>query len=195
VRQSSGFFQVSTTCPQCRGEGVIIKNPCQDCKGKGLKKTQRTIRVTIHPGIEDGQNIRIDGQGDDALGGGVSGNLYIFIQVTRHKFFRRQGHDLFVLAPVSLVQATLGANMEIEALDGSIAKVQIPAGTQHGAQIRVKGMGVPYSNSSTRAGDLVLIVQIEIPRKLSGRAKDLMNELAKEFKDSDKLNKVPFVEH
>ena len=192
VRQSSGFFQVSTACPHCRGEGVIIKQPCHDCKGKGLKKTQRTIRVTIHPGIEDGQNIRIEGQGDDALGGGVSGNLYIFIQVTRHKFFRRQGHDLFTLAPVSLTQATLGAGLEIETLDGSLAKVQIPAGCQHGTQIRIKSMGVPYSSSSARAGDLVLIIQIEIPRKLSTRAKELMSELSSEFKDSQKIAKTPF---
>lgn len=192
IRQSSGFFQVSTTCPTCHGEGVIIKNPCPDCKGKGLKKSQRTIRITIHPGIEDGQSIRIEGQGDDSLGGGKAGDLYIFVQVNRHKYFKRHGNDLFILAPISISQASLGTTLEVECLDNSLSSVSVPAGVQHGTQLRIKGKGVPFNNIRSKVGDLVIIIQVDVPKKLSSKSKELLQELGKELKDSSKLTMVPF---
>lgn len=192
VRQSSGFFSISSTCPNCRGEGIIISKPCNDCRGRGLKKGQRTLRINIHPGIQDGQSLQIDGQGSDDPNGGQPGNLYIYIQVLQHKYFRRQNNDLFCLVPISISQASLGTKAQIECLDGSIAVFSIPAGIQHGSQVRIKGKGVPYSSGIARSGDLVAIIQVDIPKRMSSRAQEILRELSLELRDSGNLIKVPF---
>jgi molecular chaperone DnaJ len=178
VRRSSGFFSIATTCPSCNGEGEIIEKPCAACAGRGLVSRKRTIKVTVPAGIETGKRISIPGQGDGGLNGGPPGDLYVYIRVLPHEYFERNGNDLYCVIPISVTQAALGTEIYVSTLENSRkVKVKIPAGTQNGKMLRLKAEGVPYLRSPDRRGDLYIKILVEIPTKVSGRARTLLQEL------------------
>ena len=178
VRRSSGFFSIATTCPSCNGEGEVIERPCASCGGAGVVKSRRKLRVTIPAGIETGKRISIAGQGDAGALGGPAGNLYVYVHILSHKYFERQGSDLYCMIPISFTQAALGADLNVRALDGKRIRVKIPAGTQNGRMLRVKSEGVPDMNDPNRRGDLYVKLRVDVPAKLTGRARDLLRQLA-----------------
>ncbi len=174
VRASQGFFTIERTCPACRGQGRIIRNPCKTCHGAGLVQKERTLAVDIPPGVEEGTRIRLAGEGQGGLNGGPPGDLYLFVSVKPHPLFQRDGHDLYCRAPISFVTAALGGNIEVPTLDGGKAKVSIPEGTQSGRQFRLRGKGMPVLRGGSMSGDLYVEVVAETPVKLSKKQKDLL---------------------
>ncbi len=179
VRRSSGFFSIATTCPTCNGEGEIIERPCSACGGRGLVTRKRTIKIAIPAGIESGKRISIPRQGDGGLNGGPPGDLYVYVRVLAHEYYERDGNDLYCVIPISLTQATLGAEILVSTLENSRkVKVKIPPGTQNGKVLRLKSEGVPYLHSPDRRGDLYIKILVQIPTKISGKARSLLEELA-----------------
>lgn len=175
VRQGQGFFVVQTTCPTCRGEGQIISDPCPDCSGQGMKRQKVTIKVKIPPGVEDGNRLRVGGEGEPSREGGPRGDLYVYVQVTPDDLFERHGDDVVCKAPVTYTQAALGAELEVPTLEGK-AKLKIPAGTQPGDVLRMRGLGIGPQGG--RRGDQLVLIDLKVPKKISGRHKDLLQELA-----------------
>jgi molecular chaperone DnaJ len=178
VRRSSGFFSIASTCPSCRGEGYIIKNPCKVCNGSGVVKRKRVIKVTIPAGIENGRRIHIPNQGDGGLNGGPPGDMYVYIHIRAHEYFKRDGNDIYCVIPVSITQASLGSEILVPTIDKKKVRVKIPPGTQTGKVLRLKNEGVPYINNSHRRGDMYIELLVEIPERLSARAKTLLKELS-----------------
>lgn len=190
VRRSAGFFSVAQTCPTCGGAGSIIENPCKSCNGTGAKAVKRKIKITIPAGVDDGKRIQIPNQGDCGKNGGPAGDLIVFLHVTPHKYFERNGQDLYCAVPISITQAILGADIFIKSLDGKKIKVSIPSGTQHGKMLRIKDEGVPY-NKSTKKGDLYIKIIIQTPEKLSSKAKSLLEEFSKIQGEDSAPNMIP----
>jgi molecular chaperone DnaJ len=182
VRQSSGFFSVASTCRTCRGEGYIIEHPCPECGGTGAQKKRQKIQITIPPGIENGRRLVVHRQGDAGPNGGPPGDLYVFIRVKAHEYFERQDADLYCAVPVSITQASLGADIHVRTLDEKTIKVKIPPGTQNGKLLRIKDEGVPASG---RRGSLYIKVMVQIPAKLSRRGRELMEELSRVEGEND----------
>jgi molecular chaperone DnaJ len=191
VRQSAGFFSLATTCPTCHGEGYIIEHPCKSCGGRGTVKKKQKIIVTIPAGVENGRRIVIPKQGDAGPAGGVAGDLFVFIHVQPHKYFERQGPDLYCAVPVSVTQACLGTELFVETLDGKRIKVKIPAGVQYGKMLRIKGEGVPHSNGR---GDLYFKIIVKTPSRLSSKARSLMEEISKLEGENTQPEPVPLSE-
>lgn len=189
VRFQQGFFSVSKTCGRCHGAGRIITHPCKDCKGNGKIEKPKTISVKIPPGVESGNRLKITGEGEMGAFGGPPGDLYIFLNVEEHLFFTREGTELFCEVPISFPQAALGTEIEVPTLDGS-AKLKIPAGTPSGKVFLLKGKGAPRVGGNHR-GNQVVKIFIDVPKKLSQRQKELLEEfatisgddIAKSFKD------------
>ncbi len=179
VRAQQGFFTIERTCPNCRGNGRMIKNPCKKCSGTGQVQKERTLAVDIPPGVEEGTRIRLSGEGQAGFNGGPPGDLYIFISVAPHEIFQRDGHDLYCRCPVSIVTASLGGSLEVPTLDGGRAKVSLPEGTQSGKQFRLRGKGMPVLRGGGLCGDLYVEVAVETPVKLSKRQKELLREFEK----------------
>lgn len=177
IRRSAGFFSVAQTCPTCQGEGTVVDNPCKACGGSGLQKKRKKIVVTIPPGVDNGKRIAVPNQGDAGRGGGPSGDLVIILHVVPHRYFERNGQDLYCAIPVSMTQAALGSEITVTSLDDKKIKLRIPAGTQHGKLLRLRDEGVPYGNSG-RKGDMYIKVLITVPTKLSAKAKQLLEEVA-----------------
>jgi molecular chaperone DnaJ len=177
-RQSTPFGQFVNvkTCDVCRGEGKIITNPCPECSGKGkIKKTVKR-NVNIPAGIDDGQTISLRGEGEPGTRGGPAGDVYITISVKPHSIFRRQGNDVVCEMPITFVQAALGAELEVPTLDGKV-KYSIPEGTQTGSIFRLKNKGIPYLRGNGR-GDQYVKVEIDVPKKLNEKQKDLLRQFA-----------------
>ena len=175
VRAASGFFSIERTCPNCQGRGEVISDPCADCGGHGRVTRERQLEVNIPAGIEDGVRIRLGGEGEAGSRGGPSGDLYIFVSIKPHEFFQRDGADLFCRIPVSMTTAALGGQFEVATLDGSKSRVKVPEGTQTGKQFRLKGKGMPVMRT-TNFGDLYIQVVTEIPRNLTKRQRELLEE-------------------
>lgn len=178
VRRSSGFFSIASTCPTCSGEGYVVEKPCPKCRGAGVVKKQQKIKVTIPPGIQTGKRINIPNQGEAGPNGGPSGDLYVFIKVLPHEHFERDGNDIYCVIPISITQASLGAEIYVPSLDDKRIKVKIPSGTQNGKILRIRNEGVPMLNNPNRRGDMYVKVLVEVPSKLSSKEKDLMKELS-----------------
>ena len=185
VRASQGFFTIQQTCPDCRGQGQIIKNPCNNCSGTGRVDKKKSLSVEIPAGVEDGTRIRLSGEGEAGYQGGPPGDLYIFIKEKPHPIFKRDAESLYCRAPIPMITATLGGNIEVPTLDGSIVKVKIPAGTQSGSNFRLSNKGMPRVRQSD-AGDLFLEAFVETPVNLSGNQKDLL----KKFSGDKNINKT-----
>jgi molecular chaperone DnaJ len=179
VRAQQGFFTIERTCPTCRGNGRIIKNPCKACKGAGQVQKERTLSVDIPPGVEEGTRIRLSGEGQAGMNGGPAGDLYIFVSVKAHEMFQREGHDLYCRAPVSFITAALGGAIDVPTLDGGRAKVTIPEGAQSGRQFRLRGKGMPVLRGGGMHGDLHVEIAVETPVKLSKKQKELLREFDK----------------
>lgn len=179
VRASQGFFSVERTCPGCQGRGQVIADPCTSCGGAGRVAQERTLSVNIPAGIEDGTRIRLAGEGDAGTNGAAAGDLYIFISVTPHEFFQREGADIFCRVPISMTTAALGGQFELATVDGTKTRVKIPEGTQAGKQFRLKSKGMPVLRSSQQ-GDMYIQVLIETPQNLSRRQRELLEEFERE---------------
>lgn len=184
VTARQGFFSIQQTCPRCRGEGKVISEPCPTCRGQGRVEEQKTLSVKIPPGVDSGDRIRLAGQGEAGPHGGPSGDLYVQIQVRKHKIFTREGEHLFCEVPISFVDATLGGELEIPTLDGRL-NLKIPAETQTGKTFRIRGRGVDVSQvRGSGVGDLYCKVVVETPVRLSKKQKDLLREFAQESQDN-----------
>ncbi|MEL7097647.1 MAG: molecular chaperone DnaJ [Pseudomonadota bacterium] len=175
VRAQQGFFTVERTCPTCGGLGQIIKDPCKVCQGAGRVEKDRALSVNIPAGVETGTRIRLAGEGEAGMRGGPSGDLYIFIEVADHKLFERDGTNLFCRVPVSMGTAALGGSIEVPTIDGGRGRVQIPAGSQSGRQMRLRGKGMPALRGGG-PGDMFIELAVETPVNLTSRQKELLQE-------------------
>jgi len=171
-----GLFQMVTTCPKCRGQGSFISTPCKKCKGSGRVDKKRNLSIKIPPGIQDGQAVRLSGEGEPGGGGGPRGDLYCYVTVQPHPFLLRQDDDLILRLPISFTQAALGAAIDVPSLNGK-QQISIPSATQHGAVLEVKGHGLPNLRSGRR-GSLLVQILIEIPKKLNKEQKALLTQFA-----------------
>ncbi len=171
-----GVMQQVTTCPQCHGSGKVPEQPCHTCGGEGRVQQSQTLDITIPAGIDDGQTIRINDQGEAGERGAPNGHLYVTVRVAASRQFTRDGADLHLQVPISYPQAVLGDELEVPTLDGS-AKLSVPAGTPSGKTFRLKGAGVSKLGSSSR-GDLLVTVEINVPKKLSAEEREAINQLA-----------------
>ncbi|MGF1649589.1 MAG: molecular chaperone DnaJ [Hyphomicrobiaceae bacterium] len=178
VRASQGFFTIERTCPACHGRGEIIDDPCEACNGAGRVTKERTLAVNIPPGVEDGTRIRLAGEGEAGLRGGPAGDLYIFLSIAPHQFFQRDGADLFCKVPISMVTAALGGQIDVPTVEGGATRVKIPEATQSGKQFRLKGKGMPVLRQKM-TGDLYIQVDVETPKNLSKRQRELLEEFEK----------------
>ncbi len=176
VVQSAGILSVQTTCPNCRGSGTRITDPCGGCRGRGVKKVRSQIDVNIPAGVDDGMRVRISGEGEASFEGGSSGDCYCFISIRRHKLFHRDGHNLVLQMPISYTQAALGAEIEVPTLGGP-EKLTIARGTQSGDVFKLSGHGMPNPQGG-RKGDLLVQTFIETPKKLSTAQEGLLRKLA-----------------
>lgn len=175
VRAQQGFFTVERTCPTCSGLGQIIKNPCKSCQGAGRLEKDRSLSVNIPAGVETGTRIRLSGEGEAGMRGGPSGDLYIFIDVAEHELFQRDGGSLFCRVPVSMAKAALGGSIEVPTIDGGRGRVQIPAGSQSGRQMRLRSKGMPALRGAGE-GDMFIELAVETPVNLTTRQKELLAE-------------------
>lgn len=183
VRAQQGFFTVERTCPSCSGVGQTIKSPCHGCGGSGRTRKEKTLSVSVPSGIEDGTRIRLAGEGEAGVRGGQPGDLYVFLSIKPHRFFQREGSNLYCRVPVPMTTAAIGGDIEVPTIDGKRMKVSIPAGTQGGQQFRLKTKGMTILRSPTR-GDMFVEVSVETPVNLSKRQKELLQEFAGESPSS-----------
>ncbi len=176
VLTSRGIFSIAQTCPHCKGAGRILEKPCKKCSGSGKHERTSKIKLRIPPGVESNSRLRSSGNGEAGVRGGPAGDLYVFLQVKEHEIFQREGDDLLCEVPVSFIQATLGAEIEVPTLSGK-ATVKIPAGTQPGTLLRLKGRGVKNLQGHGQ-GDLHVRVQVEVPTHLNAEQKHKLSEFA-----------------
>ncbi|MDE2385018.1 MAG: molecular chaperone DnaJ [Alphaproteobacteria bacterium] len=179
VRSQSGFFTVERACPTCNGRGSVIADPCARCHGQGRVSKEETQTIDIPPGVEDGTRIRVAGRGEAGLRGGPAGDLYIFISLRPHEFFKRDGADLFCQVPISMATAALGGEIEVPTIDGKKARVSIPEGAQNGKQFRLKQKGMPVLRSHA-LGDMYIQVTVETPVNLTRKQRELLREFDKD---------------
>jgi molecular chaperone DnaJ len=178
IRHAQGFFTLERTCPSCQGRGQVIDNPCPFCAGSGRVTRERALSVNIPPGVEDGTRIRLGGAGEAGVRGGPAGDLYIFLSISSHQFFEREGADLHCRVPISMVQAALGGEFEVPTIDGGKTRVKVPEGTQSGRRFRLKGKGMPILRAR-QTGDMYVEVLAETPQKLTKRQRQLLSEFEK----------------
>jgi len=176
--QSTPFGRIMQThpCDRCRGTGRIVEKPCGDCHGAGKVRRTRTIHVKIPPGVDTGTRLRVAGEGESGVRGGPPGDLYVYLNVRPHRFFRREGNDIICEVPVSFAQAALGDELEVPTLEGT-AKIRLPEGTQHGTDFRLRGKGIPDLNGYGR-GDQYVRIKVVTPTRLTERQKQLLREFA-----------------
>ena len=184
-RQQSVFGTIvtSATCPRCNGAGEIVTTPCTECRGAKAVRTTRTLQVDIPAGVDDNTQIRLSNEGEPGFRGGPPGNLFVVLHVQPHALFERREQDIYLNLPINFVQASLGAEMEVPTLDGSV-RLTIPAGTQHGHTFRMRGKGVPYIRQNNR-GDQYVTVQVVMPQKLTERQRQLLRELGESLGTPD----------
>ncbi len=175
VRVTQGFFSIAQTCPDCHGSGKVIKTPCGDCSGQGRIKNNKTLSVKIPAGVDQGDRIRLSGEGEAGVNGGPSGDLYVVVNIREHDVFTRDGNNLHCEMPISFSTAALGGEIQIPTLDG-YAKIKVSPETQTGKIFRLKGKGIKGVRSST-FGDLMCHVIVETPVNLTERQKELLSEL------------------
>lgn len=176
IQQSNGIFSMQTTCPQCHGSGKIIKDPCKNCGGSGMESKQVSMEIRIPAGVDSGVRLRLQGEGERSPNGGPSGDCYVFIQIKPHPFFHRDGQDLICQVPIGYAQAALGAEISVPTLEGE-ETLRIPAGTQNGDVIRMRGRGIPTPRRNS-AGDLLIQIFIEVPKKVSPEHESVLRKLA-----------------
>jgi len=183
-RTPMGMFSTSSPCSKCGGKGKIIHQPCSACRGVGSVRKKKTITASIPQGIDDGQTISLRGQGNAGINGGSPGDLLITVQIRPHAYFEREGFDVLYKLNISIVQASLGDEVEVPTLDGNV-KYTIPEGTQTGTVFRLRGKGVPQLRGNGR-GDQYVTVTVQTPRSLTAAQKDLLRQLGESFGESPK---------
>ena len=172
VIQGGGFFQISSACPSCHGQGKVVSDPCPQCRGEGVELKTRQIDLQIPAGVEDGMVLSVSGQGEAGPHGGPPGDLHVVIRVEPHPFFERRGADLMCHLPVSFATLALGGEVEVPMMDG-MGTLKVPAGTQSGQVLRMRGKGMPRLRGSGR-GDQLVSVEVDVPRKLNAEQKELL---------------------
>jgi molecular chaperone DnaJ len=172
-----------SACPRCRGEGKIVETPCETCRGEGRTERKRTLRVTIPAGIDEGHQIRLTNEGEVGPRGGSPGSLYVAVHVAPHPVLKRDGTELYYEAQVSIAQAALGTTLHVPTVDGD-EEVDIKPGTQPDTEIRLRGKGVPHLRRPGSRGDLHVLVDVEVPRKLSKKQRELLEAYARESGES-----------
>jgi len=190
VRSSQGFFTIQQTCPQCSGEGEKITSPCSSCSGMGKTQSSEYVSVKIPKGVDDGTRIRLAGKGEAGSKGGGSGDLYLFVSVEPHGIFQRSEENLYYELPVSIADAALGTTVEVPSIDGGKTKIKIPAGTQSGKQLRLRGKGMPLLRRNT-SGDLYIRIITEVPTSLTKKQKELLSE----FKNLEDTKSNPLIKN
>jgi molecular chaperone DnaJ len=178
-RSLFGQFINTTVCSDCRGEGTIVKEPCPDCHGSGFQKVKRHISVSVPAGIDNGNGIRLTGEGEAGYRGGSPGNLYVMVSVKTHEHFKREGYDVIYEMPINIAQAALGCEVEVLTLHGN-CKVKVPAGSQSSKVFRLKDKGIPHLHSGGN-GDQIVVLQVRTPESLTKEQKRLFEELSKSF--------------
>ena len=173
VRAQQGFFLIERTCPTCAGQGRVNRNPCRVCAGAGTVQRERSLSVAIPAGVEDGTRIRLAGEGEAGGAGAANGDLYVHVSVRPHEFFQREQANILMRVPLRMTQAALGDEIEVPVIDGTRAKVKIPAGTQAGDQFRLRGKGFSVLRSAAR-GDMFIQVSVETPQNLTSRQRELL---------------------
>jgi molecular chaperone DnaJ len=175
-----GVMQTTKACPNCRGTGKFIKTPCQNCRGTGMVRLRKKLEVTIPAGIDDGQQIRLAGQGSEGRNGGPAGNLYITVRVRPHAFFERDGLNVYCNVPISFTEAALGAEIDVPVLEGGTTEYKIPAGTQTDTMFTLRGKGIRQVNGRG-VGDLIFRTVVETPKNLTSEQKELLRKLDESF--------------
>lgn len=177
ILEQRGFFSMAMTCPSCQGEGRVITDPCDKCRGEGVVKEKQRIKVTIPAGVDSGMRLKMSGHGDAGQGGGAPGDLYLFITVQPHEVFEREGNDLIIDLPISFPEAALGCKKDVPSLTHHACRITIPEGTQSGKIFRVKGEGFPSVHGRGK-GDLLVRVFVETPAGLSAKQKQMLTDFA-----------------
>ncbi len=190
-RTFMGIMQSETSCQNCRGTGKVVKNPCSNCKGKGFIRLTKKLSVTIPEGIDNGQRVLLRGQGSAGRNGGRPGDLIIEVSVRPHPIFEREGNSVFCEIPISITEASLGAEIDVPTLDGKTKKYTIPEGTQPGTSFTMRGEGIADVNTKRR-GNLVFTVAVEVPRNLSAEQKKLLRELGDSLGDKNDAKSSSF---
>jgi molecular chaperone DnaJ len=185
VRAQQGFFLVERACPTCGGTGRVIRNPCRICAGAGTVQRERSLQVAVPAGVEDGTRIRLPGEGEAGGPGAPPGDLYVHVAIREHPIFHRDGANIVCRVPLRMAQAALGGDVEVPVIDGSKARVKIPAGTQTGEQFRLRGKGFSVLRSAQR-GDMYIQVAVETPQHLTRRQRELLEEFESEGKTNTK---------
>lgn len=175
VIYQQGFLSVRRTCGQCGGRGEIIRRPCKECKGEGIKRVEKRLKVNVPPGVDNGTRLRLSSEGLPGANGGPPGDLYVVIRVAEDAVFHREGDDLYCRLPVNIAQAALGTEVELVTLDG-MQTVRVPEGAQPGQRLRMRNLGTPRLNSAGR-GDLVIELDVKVPAKLTREQKRLLERL------------------
>jgi molecular chaperone DnaJ len=191
VRAQQGFFTVERTCPTCSGMGQIVKDPCSKCSGQGRVEKDRALSVNIPSGVETGTRIRLSGEGEAGMRSGPTGDLYIFIEVSEHRLFDRDGSNLHCRVPVAMSRAALGGDIEVPTIDGGRSRVKIPAGSQSGRQMRLRGKGMPALRGG-QMGDMFIEMAVETPVNLTLRQKELLQEFEALSEDNNPESKSFF---
>ena len=189
VRMQQGFFSLQQTCPSCKGTGTVVSDPCGTCHGAGKVRDRKTLSVKIPPGVDDGDRIRLAGEGESGSRPGASGDLYVEISVRDHPIFERQGRDLGCEVPISFATATLGGEVQVPTLGGAV-NLKVPAGTQTGGHFRLRGKGV-RSVRGGAIGDLLCRVVVETPVNLTARQRELLGEFDEALKGGDACEHAP----
>lgn len=188
VSQNQGLFAFSRPCPTCGGRGTVVEEPCATCRGSGAVEMPRTIKVKIPAGINDGGRVRFPGKGEAGPLGGPPGDLYVNVHVKPHKYFKRKDGDILLDLPLTFAEAALGTTVEIPTIDGKV-KLKIPAGTSDGKKFRLRGKGAPRPKGKGH-GDMIVTTHVVVPKKLSGKEKELIQKL----KEMEKENPRAFLE-
>ncbi len=183
VRIQQGFFAIQQTCPTCHGEGRMIKDPCRKCRGQGRIQESKTLSVKIPAGVDEGDRIRLSGEGEAGVHGAEPGDLYVQVSIRKHPIFTREGHHLYCTVPVNFVVAVVGGEVEVPTFDGKI-NLQIPPETQSGTVLRLRGKGIKALRSGV-TGDLLCQVMVETPVKLSTKQKELLREFASNLQTNE----------
>ena len=177
LHQTRGFFSMTTTCPHCHGSGTVITKACTGCHGAGKLKKKQTIKIQIPPGIDSGMRLKMNGYGDSGENNGPPGDLYVYVTVTPHEVFQRDGDDLILELPISFTDAALGSKKDIPVLEGSSYRLTIPEGAQSGKVLRIRSQGFPNVHGNAR-GDLLIHLRVETPVNLSSEQKKLLQDFA-----------------
>ncbi|NGX34384.1 MAG: hypothetical protein K1060chlam1_00737, partial [Candidatus Anoxychlamydiales bacterium] len=191
VFQTRGFFSMASTCSHCRGEGKIITNPCSTCRGQGRVRKKQNVKIHIPAGVDNNMRLKMTGYGDASEGGGPAGDLYVFITVSPHDSFERDGDDVYLRLPITFTEASLGCKKEIPTPEGKAYRISIPEGAQNGKTFRIRDLGFPNVHGAGK-GDLLVNISVETPVNLSSKQVELLKNFQNLETDENHPKKKSF---